>query len=206
MIEAKAKPCKGTGLAKGWGCGKITKYRKYGLCKMNCYPDWLLNSENGKIKLEKATLKAIKPRLELEKKEKEHKERKGITTLINAAKNACHEYIRARDHGKPCISCGTPYKSDFDAGHFYSANQFPWVRFHENNIAGQCIRCNRMLEGNINMYEMRLPGRIGNKSFEELKELARNGRRSVFKWDREELKEITNYYRTKIKELTLKKN
>nr|WP_255749360.1 recombination protein NinG [Gramella crocea] len=166
-----------------------------------CYPDWLLNSENGKIKLEKATLKATKPRRDLEKAFKEKKNRDKITTLINAVKDVCHEYIRKRDEGKCCISCGTPWKSDFDAGHYYKAELFSSLKFNENNIHGQCVRCNRMLEGNVNMYEMNLPYRIGKEKFELLQQKARNDKKQVFKWDREKLRELRTYYRTKLKDL-----
>lgn len=56
MIEIKPKPCNGTGLAKGYGCGHKTIHRIYGLGKMcGCYSNWLLNSEAGKLKLQKAT-------------------------------------------------------------------------------------------------------------------------------------------------------
>jgi hypothetical protein len=202
MIEPKEKPCKGTGKAKGYGCGKPTKYRVYGLGKMcGCYPDWLLNSENGKIVLEKATLKATKPRRELEKALKEKKNRDKITTLISAVKDVCHDYIKARDNGKPCISCGTPWKKDFDAGHYYKAELFSSLKFEEDNIHAQCIYCNRRLEGNLNQYEMNLPNRIGQDRFEKLKEKARLDKKLNHKWDREKLKEIRTYFRSKLKEL-----
>ncbi len=75
MIEPKQKPCKGIGKAKGFdGCGKETYKRTYGLCP-SCYADWLLSTPEGKEKLTKATIKAIKPRLELEEAIKEKNER-----------------------------------------------------------------------------------------------------------------------------------
>ena len=94
MIEPKEKPCKGSGTAKGYGCGKITKHRVYGLGKMCCYSDWLLNSENGKIKLSKATLKVTAPRKEFEEYKEERKSRIKLTSLIESVKKSCHLYIR----------------------------------------------------------------------------------------------------------------
>ena len=96
MIEPKLKPCKGTGNAKGYGCGKPTFHRVYGLGKMcGCYSDWLLNSEAGKIKLEKSILKATKPRRELEKAEKERKQRNTLSrNLKESVKTVCHKYIK----------------------------------------------------------------------------------------------------------------
>lgn len=203
MLKPKAKPCKGTHeTTKGYGCGKLTPYRVYGLGKMcGCYSDWLLNSEAGKLKIQKATLKATKPRRELEKATKEHKQRKGLTTLLKSVRNVCHEYIRKRDEGKPCISCGTAYKSDFDAGHLFKAELDSIVRFDERNIHGQCIQCNRYKEGNIDNYRLNLPHRIGKDAFNELEALASFGKRNGFKWERSKLNEIKNHYKSKIKRL-----
>lgn len=201
MIQPKKKKCKGTGKAKGYGCGDETYHRVYGLCKQKCYPDWLLNSEQGKIMLEKATLKATKPRRELEKAESEHNNRKGITTLLKSLKEVCHKYIRLRDEGKPCISCGTPWKSDFDAGHFYKSELYSNLRFNEHNIHGQCIQCNRREEGNLSQYLVNLPKRIGEWKFNLLKSEAENYKQQDFKWDREHLKKLKSYYTKKIKEL-----
>ena len=148
MIEVKAKKCKGTGKASGYGCGKPTKYRKYGLGKMCCYASWLYSSENGKIELNKALNKVTKPRKELEALKKETKNRKGLTTLLNSVKTICHQYIRQRDKGKPCISCGTQWSNTFQAGHFYKSELFSTIRFNEFNINGQCEQCNLRKEGN----------------------------------------------------------
>lgn len=201
MIKPKEKPCKGTGLAKGYGCGKMTKHRVYGLGKMCCYSGWLLNSENGKIKLEKARLKATKPRREFEDFKKERKKRDNLSQLIDSTKKVCHEYIRLRDKGKPCISCGTPWHQDFQAGHFYKAELFSSIKFHEFNINGQCPQCNLRKEGNEGGYRINLPERIGKENFELLNELAALDKQTDFKWDRVALIEIRSYYRKKIKEL-----
>ena len=201
MIEPKEKPCKGEGIAKGYGCGKMTKYRVYGLGKMCCYADWLLNSENGKIKLAKAQLKATKPRREFEQFKKERKKRMSLQTLLDSVKKVCHEYIRLRDKGKPCISCGTPWHQDFQAGHFYKAELFSTIKFHEFNIHGQCVQCNIRKEGNESEYRVNLPQRIGKENFDHLNHLAVIDKKTDFKWDRETLIEIRKYYREKIKKL-----
>lgn len=202
MITPKDKPCKGIGPAKGHGCGRLTMHRVHGLGKMCCYPDWLLNTPEGKAKMERAIINATAPRREFEKVKKEHKNRTRITEVLESVRSVFHEYVRTRDEGKPCISCGTPWKSDFDAGHFYKAELFSSLRFNQYNVHGQCIHCNRRLEGNLNMYEINLPNRIGTEEFEKLKKLARDDKKNYgFKWDREELKKIRAYYRTKMKEL-----
>ncbi|TDQ27678.1 recombination protein NinG [Tenacibaculum caenipelagi] len=201
MIEPKPKPCKGTGQAKGYGCGKITKYRVYGLGKMCCYANWLLTSENGKIKLAKAELKATKERRELEAVKEEKKQRNGLASLLKSVRDVCHKYIRLRDIGKPCISCGEPYHKDHQAGHFYKAELFSSIKFNEDNIHGQCVQCNIRRKGNESEYRVRLPNRIGKERFENLNEIAALDKQINHKWDREELKRIRNYYNQKLKEL-----
>ena len=201
-MKSKEKPCKGTGIAKGYGCGKITAHRVYGLGKMCCYSNWLLNSENGKIKLSKITLKVSKPRLKFEEYKFERKKTNNISQLIQSTKKVCHEYIRLRDKGNSCISCGTPWNQDFQAGHFYKAELFSSIKFNSLNIHGQCVQCNIRKEGNESQYRVNLPDRIGKHDFDKLNYLASLEKKINFKWDREKLIKIRKEYRNKLKELT----
>lgn len=198
-MKAKPKPCKGiTSETRGLGCGIVTMHRVYGLGKFcGCYADWLLNTEAGKQKLDKAKLKATKPRMELEQAAKEHKERNNINTHLNTTKDVVHAHVRKRDEGKPCISCGTPWHKDFQAGHYYKAELYTSLKFDTDNIHGQCVQCNIRLEGNLNSYELNLPDRIGKQAFNRLKQRARQDKLQVKKWTRQELSDI----RKKIKQL-----
>jgi len=198
----KEKKCKGTGKAKGWGCDSLTdvRKRKYGLC-MSCYATWLYSSEDGLKMVESAKLKATKPRIELEKATKDTKDRIGLTSLIKSVVNVCHKYIRARDKGKPCISCLTSWNKDFQAGHFKKAELFTSIKLHEHNINGQCQQCNLRKDGNESEYSINLPKRIGQDNYKELVRLAELDHSLNFKWDREELKKIRTEYNNKIKNL-----
>ena len=202
MIQVKEKPCKGIGKAKGHGCGKTTMHRIHGLGKMcGCYSDWLLNSEAGKIKLEKARLKAIKPRKDLERARVERKSKESLMWLINSTITACHNYIKARDKHKPCISCQEPWHSDFHAGHFYKAELFTTIKFHEHNINGQCPGCNIYKSGNESQYRVNLPLRIGEEAFNEINRLALLDKQIDFKYDRQTLIETRKYYKDKLKSI-----
>lgn len=202
MIEPKVKPCRGIGKAKGFkGCGKPVKFRRYGLGVGCCYPYFILNTDAEKILLAKATIKATKPRKELKKAFQEKKNRNKITDLISAVKDVCHKYIRLRDEYKPCISCNAPYHKDHQAGHFYKAELFSSIKFHEDNIHGQCRKCNLRKEGNESEYRVNLPYRIGQEKFDKINFLASLEKVKNFKWDREELKKTRTYYNQKIKEL-----
>lgn len=73
---------------------------------------------------------------------------------------AFNSYIRARDAGKPCISCGALHYTA-DAGHYFTVGARPELRFHEDNVHAQCVRCNQHLHGNIALYREGLIQRIG---------------------------------------------
>jgi len=202
MIEPKEKPCKGVGVTLGYGCGLKTKYRQYGLGKMcGCYSDWLLNSENGKIKLQKAIIKVTQPRIDLENAGKERVDRQKISYLLTNVKNICHEFIRERDKGLPCISCNGLWQSDFQAGHFYKAELFSTLKFDEKNISGQCVGCNIRKEGNESGYRVGIINRYGKEHLEYLDELAATEKQITHKWDREELENTRNYYKNKLKKI-----
>lgn len=200
-IEPKKKKCKGTGPAKGYGCGEMTYHRHYGLCKSKCYPDWLLNSELGKIKMKKAYLRAAKPRKELERAYSLKKNDRSLGWLKINVRTIFHDYVKERDKGKPCISCDAPWHSDFQAGHFYKAELFSSLKYNEFNVHGQCPGCNLFKDGNHQEYSVRLEKRIGKKAYLELQELARMDKQTNFKWDKTELKGVREYYKDKIKAL-----
>ena len=120
----------------------------------------------------------------------EKKDRSRLPTALKTTKQVVHEYVRLRDEGKPCISCGTPYKDDFDAGHFYPSGKFTSIRFDLDNISGQCQKCNRMNEGEFELYSLNLPNRIGQERYDSLVKRAELSKKFTKKWTLFELKEI----------------
>ena len=202
-MRTKPKPCKGIGKAKGFeGCGKPSQHRKHGLgIFCGCLSEWLLTTDEGKEQLEKATLKATKPRRELEKEEKRRKNANSLQNLLDSVKQACHAYIRKRDEGKPCISCGAKWNPDFQAGHFYKAELYSSLKFDEHNINGQCRVCNLHKDGNFEGYQKGMWERYPDQIIGLIELEANEYKQSDFKWDREELKEIRKYYQDKLKEL-----
>jgi hypothetical protein len=189
----KEKKCKGQGKAFGYGCGKLTNVenRIYGLGKMcGCYSDWLLNSDIGKSILQKSISNVQKPRIELEKAYKEHKEKKGIAGALLITKTLVHAYVRKRDQGKPCISCGCQWNDKFQAGHYYPGGSFETLKFNLDNINGQCEQCNLFKSGNFENYTLNLPKRIGSDRFDNLVKLAEIDKQFSKVWNLENLKEI----------------
>jgi hypothetical protein len=199
MIKPKEKPCKGLGIAHGYGCGKLTMHRVNGLCKMECYPSWLLNSENGKIKLAKSIIHAKKEKKKIENAFKSdlRAKLKTLGQFEAEAKKVFQKWIRLRDEGKECISCGATNPKGFDAGHFKKAEIYSGVIFDERNVNRQCTKCNRFLGGNELMYREGLIKRYGIYFVKEL-EMDANKTRNK-KYTREELIEIKQYYAEKIR-------
>lgn len=76
------------------------------------------------------------------------------------AQAAFNSFIRIRDFGEPCISCGL-YKEIVDAGHYRSVGAAPELRFDEDNCHGQCRECNGFKSGNQQAYRENLIEKIG---------------------------------------------
>jgi hypothetical protein len=117
-----------------------------------------------------------------------------VQDYMKVAQQTFNKYIRLRDQGKNCISCGKIPKKE-NAGHFYSAGTHTAVRFDERNVHLQCEHCNSYLSGNLLMYRDNLLIKLGYEEFERLTVDAMLTR----KYTREELKEIINTYKLKIK-------
>lgn len=196
------KRCKGTSKALGYGCNEPQHERVLGLGKKcGCYKEWLLHTPEGQEYLSSVTLKITKPRVDLENAQAERKDRVKLGHLLSNTKNTCHEYIRERDKGKDCISCGIPYLEDFQAGHFYKAELYSNLKYDEFNISGQCRQCNLRKEGNESGYRAGIIQRYGFDHLRYLDEKAKAYKQNNFEWDRTQLIEIRDYYKKKLKEL-----
>lgn len=106
-------------------------------------------------------------------------------------------WIRARDAGKPCISCGTTANVQYAAGHYRTVASCPELRFEPLNVHLQCNRnCNQAKSGSIVEYRIELVKRIGADLVEWLE-----GPHEPKRYTIEDLKAITAEYRAKTREL-----
>ena len=120
-----------------------------------------------------------------------------VQDYMKIAQQTFNKYIRLRDQGKNCISCGKKPKKE-NAGHFYSSGGHTAVRFDERNVHLQCEHCNTFLSGNLLNYREKLLIKLGFDEFERLSVDAMKTR----KYTREELKEIIELYKQKIKDVS----
>lgn len=107
-------------------------------------------------------------------------------------------YIRKRDEGKPCISCGK--NKPLQAGHYYPIQGYDYLRYDEDNVHGECAGCNCFDQGHLIHYGENLVGRIGENRFRDLKDRAWNYRVYGYKWSRSEIDEKITYYKNKLKD------
>lgn len=142
---------------------------------------------------------------DIRKELRERKEKlKTRSDWLKEAQTAANAYVRARDADMPCISCGRSSTSDpltggaWDCGHYRSTGSAPHLRFDvERNMAKQCVRCNRHLSGNVVEYRRGLVIRIGLAEVEALE-----ADQTSVKWSIEDLKEIKEAFKAKLKDLS----
>ena len=116
---------------------------------------------------------------------------KPLPKLIKDTQQVFNKYVRTRDQGLVCISCGKDNANQ--AGHYFPVKGFSALRFHEWNVNLQCAGCNMYLHGNMGLYRVGLVAKIGESAVKELEAVAIGNR--IKKWDREELENIINKYK-----------
>ena len=147
----------------------------YSFCSFNCASS-MAQDKQAKQKqkqIAKAKQLAIKKEKAARSDLRARKEKlKTAGDYIKEAQAAVNKYIRLRDHGKPCISCGSlPEKKlggTIDAGHYRSRGTASHLRFNVLNIHAQCIKCNRFNSGNAIDYRINLIKKIGVKLVDKL--------------------------------------
>lgn len=115
---------------------------------------------------------------------------------LKDAQQAFNAWVRERDHGLPCISCGRQHQGKWDAGHYLSVGAHPELRFEAANVHRQCSPCNTHLSGNIPEYRKGLLQRIGPDLLAWLEGPHEPRRYSV-----DELKALTIHYRAEARKL-----
>ncbi|MNI02260.1 Bacteriophage Lambda NinG protein [compost metagenome] len=129
-------------------------------------------------------------------------DKKSVSQLIQIAQKYVNAYIRQRDDKGGyfiCISCGQYKRTDlnnYNAGHYLSAGNHSFTRFNENNIHGQCVKCNNYLSANLINYRKNLIKKIGQSAVDELEAMAHKSH----KWFPHELIEIIETYKLKLKQ------
>lgn len=99
---------------------------------------------------------------------KKRKAMRSMSELRKRAQRAFNAYIRERDLGEACISCGRHHEGQYHAGHYLTTAAHPELRYDPKNCHRQCAPCNNHLSGNLVEYRKGLIRRYGAELVEWL--------------------------------------
>ncbi len=122
---------------------------------------------------------------------------KPLSWYAAKAQDAVNAYIRARDAGQPCISCGRHHTGKWNAGHYISRGASVALRYHHDNISLQCEPCNSSKAGNQIEYRKNLLLKIGQERLDWLE-----GPHELPRWRKEDYLRIEAEHKQLLKELT----
>ena len=172
------------------------KTRKCKYCRSEFIPYTSLQKNCFHDLCVKAMIKEHEVKQWNKKKAKLKKDLMTASDWLKIAQTTFNKFIRLRDTGLNCISCGKPLKiGNVDAGHLWSAGGHSNIRFNEYNVNAQCSRpCNKDKSGDINNYRIQFVKRYNVEILNELDSIAHIEK----KWTINELKEIVEIYKKKI--------
>lgn len=164
-------------------------------CENTCRIKWA--TQNTEKLIRKTQIQREKAeRKERVAKKKELEELESIAKIEARVQKVFNEYIRLRDAKEPCFTCEKYHNGQYHAGHYLTVGAHPELRFEELNAHKQCSVCNNYHSGNTGNYRKKLVKKYGVEKVEWLE-----GPHSKVKRTREELEEIKQYYKKKLKKL-----
>jgi hypothetical protein len=119
-----------------------------------------------------------------------------IPKLLATAQRTFNAWVRNRDYledecGFVCISCGEfKDRGSMQAGHYVPQKGGSFLRYHPDNVHGECAGCNGFDQFHLVGYRKNLIDRIGEDRVEYLEK----NRSIIKKWSRSELLEIIKTY------------
>lgn len=163
------------------------RWQAAGFCNLDHMAEY--GKQKGQEQRERQQRKVIKEKKE-KLKTKSDKLRE-LQTIVN-------QYIRLRDKGLPCISCGKLDNGTHQrhASHYRSVGANSYLRFNTLNIHASCAQCNTYKSGAIGNYRIGLIQRYGVHMPEMLEAAPR-----VRVYDKEWIERAKKIFRLKIKQL-----
>jgi len=133
----------------------------------DCMQPWI-DGQLAKQQKKRQAEQRKKERLERAEVKRRRREQRSWADEHADAQKAVNAVVRLRDAGEPCISCGTPWQPDFQAGHYRSRGAAKNLALDLRNIHGQCVQCNLHKHSNAVDYRLGLVGRYGPEFVEAL--------------------------------------
>lgn len=155
--------------------------------------------QKSKSKVHKSCCSGCIWKWKLEYGEKEIKKNEkpkliSIPKLLEETEKVFNAWIRNRsnvDGYFTCISCSEMKPIiEMDAGHFWPKTYGP-TRFHEDNVNGECKKCNQLDVNHLTGYKHNIKAKIGDIRYAALGELIHK----PWKWERSYLLGIIEKYR-----------
>lgn len=152
------------------GCGRRYRleprdpsFRKW--CSIECaVVISMIQRDRQRVKFAERKRKALKRKVLRQKAE---------DRLEENVQKQFNRFIRARDHGLPCVTCGK--LKPLQCGHHRSVGSFPTLRYDTRNANGQCGQCNngsakfRRNEAQVaERYDAEVARRFGKKRLDWL--------------------------------------
>ena len=152
-------------------------------------------------KYEKSWRKRSVPTVKVKRKPKQKK----LQTLLKDFQTVFNTFIRQRDSGLPCISCGV--HNELQAGHYFAVSGYKALRYNEDNVHGEGACCNMFNESHLILYGINLKNRIGEQRYNDLIRMAENYKAGRLqneyyiggKWNREGIEKGIEYYKSLLK-------
>ncbi|AYL16387.1 recombination protein NinG [Pseudomonas syringae pv. actinidiae] len=171
-------------------CGASFAPQKLGqaVCSPACA---IIDAPRNQAKARKALAQVERSEIKVRKEKL-----KSRSDHMKDTQQAFNEWVRHRDMGEPCVSCGRHHNGQWHAGHYRSVGGHPALRFEPLNVWRQCAPCNTHKSGDLVNYRAELVRRIGIVNVEWLE-----GPHEPQKYTVEELKALTAKYRALTREL-----
>lgn len=191
LTASKQKKCKAPGCGREFTAFRTTQK----VCGPKCAAA-LVDEQKAKQEAREKREQKKRNRAALEKL-------KSKKTLVAEAQKEFNRWVRERDHGRPCISCGGFHDSSktltgggMQAGHFRTVKAHPELRFEPMNCHSQCPHCNNHLSGNQLAYQERLREVIGQEALDWLL-----GPHKPKRYREDDLRQIRDHYRAEANRL-----
>ncbi|QHJ79593.1 MAG: hypothetical protein [Caudoviricetes sp.] len=194
--KRKCKECGEYFLADG-----MVKVPAGSFCSMNhaiAYANKRKEKAAEKIRRDKSRNEQAMKKVSRERNLERLKSVQNISFFHKKAQAAFNAFIRERDKGIPCVSCGKPDDDQHQrhASHYRSVGACSSLRYHEQNVHASCSVCNNYLSGNVASYRIKLVEMIGLERVEWIESQPK-----ACKWTREQLEAIESDYKQKLKSL-----
>jgi hypothetical protein len=106
-----------------------------------------------------------------------------------------HKYAN-KDGMVKCYTCSSIEPiAIIENGHYISRKHM-FLRWDDRNCRPQCNVCNSLKHGNMAVYTQNL-----EKEFPGITDILMEESRTIYKWSKEELKQLISYYSNKVKQL-----